>query len=120
MMTLRECVKRHGRLPQTIVADGGKEFESTYYEALLATYEVTKKTRPPAKPRFGNVVERLFGTTNTEFIYNLKGNTQITKNVRQTTKSNNPKNLAIWTLPDLHEYLTECLLRFTIRANTQL
>ncbi len=29
MMALRECVYRHGRLPQIIVVDGGHEFEST-------------------------------------------------------------------------------------------
>src|SRR5229473_3075896 len=27
MMTLRICVRRHGRMPQSIVVDGGKEFE---------------------------------------------------------------------------------------------
>jgi hypothetical protein len=36
MMILRECVRRHGRLPQIIVIDGGAEFQSTYFETLLA------------------------------------------------------------------------------------
>jgi transposase InsO family protein len=82
MMILRQCVRRHGRLPQILVIDGGPEFHSTYFETLLARYEVTKKTRPPAQARFGSVCERLFGTTNTQFIHNLRGNTQITRNVR--------------------------------------
>jgi transposase InsO family protein len=98
MMVLRECVHRHSRLPQCLVIDGGPEFRSTYFEALLARYECTKKTRPPAKARFGALVERLFGTTNTQFIYNFLGNTQITRNVRQVTKSVNPKGLAVWPL----------------------
>ena len=63
MMVLRECVRRHGRLPQTIVVDGGREFGSLYFETLLARYECTKKTRPPGKARFGAVCERLFGTS---------------------------------------------------------
>jgi transposase InsO family protein len=63
MMVLRECVRRHGRLPQILVVDGGKEFDSVYFETLLARYECTKKTRPPAQPRFGSVCERLFGTS---------------------------------------------------------
>ena len=67
---------------------------STYFETLLARYECTKKTRRPAKARFGSVCERLFGTANTQFIHNLRGNTQITRNVRQVTKSVNPKTLA--------------------------
>ena len=62
MMILRACVQRHGRLPQIIVIDGGPEFQSTYFEALLARYECIKKTRPPAKGRFGSLVERAFGT----------------------------------------------------------
>ena len=107
MMVLRECVKRHGRLPQIIVVDGGKEFQSVYFETLLARYEIVKKQRPPAKARFGSVCERLFGTTNTQLIHNLVGNTQIMKNVRQVTKSVNPKNLARWTLPALQKTLSE-------------
>jgi transposase InsO family protein len=75
MMVLRECVRRHARLPQIIVVDGGREFQSVYFETLLARYECTKKNRPAAKPRFGSVCERLFGTTNTQFVHNLKGNT---------------------------------------------
>lgn len=99
MMVLRICVQRFSRFPETIVVDGGAEFGSTYFETLLAAFECTKKQRPAAKARFGSVIERIFGTTNTEFFYNLRGNTQITKNVRMVTKSNNPKGQAVWTLP---------------------
>jgi putative transposase len=107
MMVLRECVRRHGRFPQCLVVDGGKEFESIYFDTLLARFECTKKTRPPAKARFGSICERLFGTSNTQFVHNLAGNTQITKNVRQVTKSVNPKRHAEWTLGELHECLSE-------------
>ena len=104
MMVLRICVQRFSRLPETIVVDGGPEFSSTYFETLLAAFECTKKQRPGAKARFGSIIERIFGTSNTEFLHNLRGNTQITKNVRQVTKSNNPKNLAVWTLNELYEH----------------
>jgi putative transposase len=107
MMVLRQCVKLHGRLPQIIVVDGGAEFRSTYFDTLLARYECIKKTRPPAKARFGSVCERLFGTTNTQFIHNLRGNTQITRNVRQVTKSVNPKGKATWPLGHLYDRLCE-------------
>ena len=59
MMVMRDCVRRHGRLPQCLVVDGGKEFSSVYFERLLAMYECTSKTRPGGKPRFGSVCERL-------------------------------------------------------------
>jgi hypothetical protein len=109
MMILRECVRRNGRLPQIVVIDGGAEFQSTYFETLLARYECIKKTRPPAKARFGSCCERLFGTTNTRFIHNLQGNTQITRNVRQVTKSVDPRELATWTLAELNMRLSEYL-----------
>lgn len=105
MMVLRECVRRHGRLPQIIVVDGGKEFQSHYFETLLACYEVTKKTRPAAKARFGSVCERLFGTTNTQFIHNLAGNTQITRDARQITDAVDPKKHAVWSIGRLYTYL---------------
>lgn len=107
MLTMRECVRRFGRLPQTLVVDGGREFQSTYFETLLACYECVKKTRPPAKSRFGSVCERLFGTANTQFVHNLQGNTQSTRNVRQVTASVNPRDHAIWTLESLAQRLRE-------------
>ena len=107
MMVLRICVRRLGRLPQTLVVDGGKEFRSHYFEALLNSYGCHKKYRPWAKPRYGAVIERLFGTANTTFLYNLQGNTQASKVARQMTKAVNPKNQALWQLPDLYDYLCE-------------
>lgn len=105
MMVIRECIKRHGRLPQIFVVDGGKDFNGVYFDTLLAIFECTKKVRPPAESRFGSLIERIFFTTNTQFVYNLQGNTQLTKNVRQVTKSVNPKNHALWNLRDCYEYL---------------
>lgn len=102
MMLLRELVRRYSRLPNVFVVDHGKEFSSIYFEMLLAHYSVEKWTRPPSKGRFGNVIERLFNTSQTEFIHNLSGNTQIMTKVRQMTKSFNPKGLAEWTLGGLY------------------
>ncbi len=105
MMTLRECVHRHNRLPELVVVDWGPEFESIYFETLLARYECSKATRPQARPRFGSVIERLFNTANTTFVHNLAGNTQVMKNVRQVTKSVDPRGHAVWTLGELYTQL---------------
>ncbi len=70
------------------------EFKSTYLETLVARYQSTKETRPRAKSRFGSVIEKMFGVTNTQFIHNLRGNTQITRNVRHVTKSVDPEAFA--------------------------
>ncbi len=107
MMVLRICVQRYGRLPQIIVVDNGADFNSTYFEVLLAYFDITKKQRPAAKPRNGTVIESFFGVADKEFWHNLMGNTQIMKNVRQVTKRVNPKNHAVWTLAKLYAYFCE-------------
>ncbi len=105
MMAIRICVQRFGRFPEWIVVDNGKEFSSTYFETLLARFEASKKHRPKDVPKFSSIIERWFGSQNTEFIHNLKGNTQIMKYVRLVKKENNPKNLAVWYLDELYDYL---------------
>lgn len=105
MMVMRECVRRHHRLPQILVLDNGKGFNSLYFDALLANFGITKKSRPAGHPRFGSVCERIFGTINTQFIHNLRGNTKLMKNVRQVSKEFNPKALAVWTLEELVDRL---------------
>ncbi len=103
MMTLRLCVKRYGRLPTAIVVDGGPEFQSVYFEQLLALYHVRKHQRPASEPRFGSPQERLFGTLDTAVLYHLLGNTQSTQQPRHMTRATDPKRLACWTLPKLAE-----------------
>lgn len=107
MMVLRSTVTRFERLPSALVVDGGREFGSIYFESLLAFYGRSLKTRPGGKPRFGSVIERLFGTTNQDFIHNLQGNTQIMRKVRQVTQAVNPKGQATWTLEMLFLALCE-------------
>jgi len=98
MMAFRRCVQRYGRLPQELVVDGGPEFNNVYFESLLSQCFVTKCERPPDQPHFGSVVERLFGTTTTELLNQLRGNTQASKTPRQMTRAVDPKRLAVWTL----------------------
>jgi putative transposase len=105
MVVLAECVHRYQRLPQQIIVDNGHEFRSTYFEALLAHYSVTKLSRPAAQPRAGSLIERLFRTSETALVHNLRGNTQMMKQARQVTKAVDPKNHAVWTLPDFYEQL---------------
>jgi len=107
MMAFRLCVKRYGRLPQEIVVDHGPEFGSVYFEALLSQCFVTKINRPPQQPHFGSVIERIFGTTTSEFLNQLRGNTQASKVPRQMTREVDPKRLAVWTLERFAARLTE-------------
>jgi putative transposase len=107
MMVLRICVQRFERFPETIVVDNGTEFDSIYFETLLATFNCTKKQRPVARPRFGSIMERFFGTSHSELIHNLQGNTQITKQIRQMTRSISPKTQAVWNLGELYTCFCE-------------
>lgn len=106
MMLIRECMRRHHRMPQIIVVDGGREFDSKYFRRLASALQITIKIRPAAKPRFGSVGERIFGIANKQFVHLLMGNTQIMTYVRQVTKTVNPKELAVWTLGDFNEWFT--------------
>lgn len=104
MAVLVACVRRHQRLPQQLIVDNGPEFRSTYFETTLAHYHVTKLSRPAAEPRVGSLIERLFRTSETEFVHNLRGNTQIMQRARQVTQEVNPKNQAVWTLECFYDY----------------
>src|SRR5437667_914557 len=103
LAVLRLCVKRYGRLPSAITVDGGPEFQSVYFEQLLALYRVRKHQRPASEPRFGSPQERLFGSLQTEFLYHLLGNTQATQQPRLMTKATDPRRQAVWPLPALTE-----------------
>jgi hypothetical protein len=106
---MRDCVRRHGRLPDSMVIDGGKEFRGVWFESTCAFFHIMIVRRPPAKARYGSQIERYFGTLNTQLIYSLVGNTQNTRNVRQLTKEFSPSRHAIWTFVALHETINSYL-----------
>ncbi len=106
LMVVRKCVQRHGRLPDSVVVDGGKEFQSIYMKTTCALYKVKIIRRPTAKARFGSQMERFFGTTNTQFFHFLAGNTQMRTDVRELTAEVDPDTHAVWTLIKLNEELT--------------
>lgn len=112
MAIFQEMVRSHSRLPDRVVVDNGKEFSSCDFEWLAARFEMAIEKRPPAKARFGSVIERMFGTINTQLIYQLWGNTQATKtDVRTVTKSVDPARHACWTLAEFDGLVREYLFR---------
>lgn len=72
-MVIRDCVRRHGRLPEMVVVDGGSDFRSAHFQVMLATLHVVRCERPPEDPRFGQEVERLFGAFKERFARGLPG-----------------------------------------------
>ena len=73
-MVIRDCVSRHGRLPQKILVDNGADFQSAHFELMVAYFHITKEHRPPSDPTYGSEVERLFKTMKTRFLDDQRGN----------------------------------------------
>ena len=96
---LFDCVRRHHRVPDTLVLDQGPEFHSHDVEDALAYLQVHKLERPARKARFGAVMERFFGITNTRFVHELTGNTTLLALGRSLSSDRHPSRSAVWTLP---------------------
>lgn len=116
MCALRLMVKKHGLFPESLVVDGGKEFESIYFEKLCAKYYCSVVSRKSA-PRGGAAVERINRTTNTVFLDNLDGNTKLTKFVRRLSRSHDPKKLAKWEALDFHNAILEFINLWNLRSS---
>jgi putative transposase len=102
MMVLRDMVKQYGRLPEFLLCDNGPDFRASGLAQFMQRMRGHLRFRPASQPRHGTVMERMFGTVNTQYIHNLAGNTKVTKNVRMTTGKHMPVNFAEWTLENLH------------------
>ncbi|KQX56861.1 MULTISPECIES: Mu transposase C-terminal domain-containing protein [unclassified Paenibacillus] len=94
-------------IPNIIYVDNGMDFKSTDIKRLVnETLESEIMHRPVKTPHYGSVIERLFGTINTELIHNILG----------TTKSNifkkgdlEPEKDAVLTLDQLRKILIHYL-----------
>ncbi|MUK89318.1 DDE-type integrase/transposase/recombinase [Ornithinibacillus sp. L9] len=93
----------HG-IPSIIYLDNGPDFKSAAVKRMIEeTLEAEVRYRPVGTPKYGAIIERVFGTINKNFIHNQIGN-----------RKSNPKELgeydaekeAILTLSDITEILT--------------
>ena len=89
MMVLREC-KKERKTSKQFGSRWGKEFHSLYFDVLCAQYNINKKERPPTKARFGSVIERLFGVTNS-YLYIIYKEYPINKRGKSCYKEYNQK-----------------------------
>lgn len=102
MMAVRDMVRRFNRLPETVFVDNGSDFRAEAFKSFLKAMGSHLRFRPSGNPRYGAVLERLFGRLNVEYIHNLAGNTKATKHVRMVSGSHLPHKLAEWTLESLY------------------
>jgi putative transposase len=109
LMLLRDYVRRHGRLPRTILVDNGKEFHSRELELFCNIYNIEIRYRAPGMPRGAAMIERGLGVVEQEVFGELEGNTRQLHDPRLVTASVNGFNHAVWTLPALWGMLNEYL-----------
>lgn len=103
MLLIRDCVRRHQRVPKIIITDQGSDFKSKYFDLLIAYMDSHKTLRPAGKPRSGSIIERFFGLNNTAFIHALRGNNQALQSPRSMSATHDPMRLAVWNLRAFHE-----------------
>lgn len=107
MMLLADIVRRFGRLPDAIIHDWGSEFKAKDWKYALTSLFIVRHTRPKSAPRFGSVLERMFGIVTRELIDNIAGNTKLRKNVRGLSPQADPSvHSGLW-LADLYQGLEE-------------
>lgn len=104
-MTIRLCVRKHGRLPEEILFDGGPEFESVYFYALLGHCKVGPVRRPPEHPRYGSQAERFFGEFKTLWLSLRPGNLVNYDEARAVSRTHAPPKMAKLTIQQLLEEL---------------
>ncbi|AVP98905.1 hypothetical protein C7S18_17730 [Ahniella affigens] len=98
---LRSCLRRWGRLPESIIVDRGAEFLSVYFRSLLASLEIELVLRPSAHPRYGSEAERIFGQLKERWLDGRPGNSTDIKEVRSVSGSHRPQATAELTVLDL-------------------
>lgn len=107
MMLLADIVRRFGRVPDAIIHDWGSEFKAKDWKNALTSLFIVRHTRPKSAPRFGAILERIFGIVTRELIDNIAGNTKLRKNVRQLTPQSDPStHSGLWLL-DIYQGLEE-------------
>jgi len=106
-LVLRQCVRTHGRLPEGIVVDNGRDFCSVYLSALAAHCGFNLIFRPVGHPRYGSEAERFFGQYKNFWLSMRAGNLVNLKEVRSVSGSHRPEALAVMSLLDMWQDMLE-------------
>lgn len=99
---IRDCARRHGKLPAEIITDRGSDFTSVYFASMMAHFEIEAALRPASNPKFGGEIERLFGEFKQQWLSQRKGNLADYKEARTVDGKFAPKNNAVLTPYDFY------------------
>ncbi len=111
MMVLRDIVRRHGKLPLTVITDGGSDFKSKRVAKFLAMNNSEHALRPASEPRFGNPVERLNLDVNHHLTKVWMGSNEVLKTPRMSSRSHDPRELSYLTVPMLAAHVEDLLFK---------
>jgi transposase InsO family protein len=103
---IRDCVRRHGKLPREIIVDRGADFKSVYLASFMAHYGLILSLRPTANPKYGGEVEGFFGEFKKQWLCQRPGNLADYKEARSVDGSKAPKKAAILQPSDFYQELT--------------
>ncbi|WP_250628379.1 Mu transposase C-terminal domain-containing protein [Pinirhizobacter soli] len=73
---LRDCIRRHGRLPWSTAVDQGGENIGLYYTGVTAIHVVDYELRGASASRWGGVVEAFNHRSQQRIFHQLPGNTK--------------------------------------------
>ena len=104
---LRDCVKRHGKLPREIIVDRGADFKSVYLASFMAHYGLILSLRPASYPQYGGEVEGFFGEFKKQWLCQRSGNLANKEEARSVDGSKVPKKAAILQPVDFYQELLE-------------
>lgn len=90
-MLFRDCVRRHGKLPNAVIVDRGAEFESNYFALLCASRSIEIIKRPKSHPKFGSEAERFFQEMRDSWLILKPGNDVLKIQSRATSSSHSPQ-----------------------------
>ena len=115
LLVLRDYVRRHHRLPRTLITDNGKEFHSHELEFFCRMFGIELRFRSPGEPRGAAMIERLLGAVETEVFSEMEGNSLIMKeNTREVTAGVDPWRRVKWDLYGAYKAVEQYL--FEVRA----
>lgn len=93
-LIIRYCLRNHGRLPEQIVVDGGAEFRSKYFSALLSFLGINLLFRPSGHPRYGSEAEGFFQQFRSLWLSNRPASLVSEQQVREISGPRRAQSLA--------------------------
>ena len=105
-MAFRDVVRREGRFPDVLFADGAGAYRADVMrDLMIGAGKGEVRFRPAGRPEFGGQVERLIKSMTDELLLGLAGSTERLKAVRTLTKSHDPLRDVVWSMEALTSFL---------------